>query len=42
MRKADGAAMRRDTWTRRAVRWICESCGHINPNTTSKCRICGD
>jgi hypothetical protein len=34
----------RDTWTRivrRALRWTCPDCGHINPNITSTCRMCG-
>ena len=29
----------RDTWTRvrRALRWRCETCGAVNPDTTAVC-----
>lgn len=24
-----------------AARWTCPGCGHINPDITSTCRMCG-
>jgi predicted ATP-dependent serine protease len=26
---------------RRIARWTCGNCGHINPNMTGTCRMCG-
>jgi hypothetical protein len=38
LRSADGALMRfLDTWTRRATRWFCGTCGRLNPDTTRNC-----